>query len=69
MTQLTEIIADIKFIRDLLEDAPDLGIYNRRKFTIDKLEEFFDDCDLINDAVDHAFERLDDLVIKIGDMK
>lgn len=69
MTQLKEIMLEIESIRDQIADAPDLGTYSRRKFTIDRLEKFFDDCDVVNDAVDSVFGRLDDLVIKIGEMK
>jgi len=69
MNELREIREEIESIRDLLDDAPDLGTYKRRKFTIDRLERFFDDCDLVNDAVNHAFGRLDDLTIKIGEVE
>jgi hypothetical protein len=69
MGQLTDIIEEMESIRDLLGNAPEINGFQRRKFTIDRLEKFFDDCDLLNDAVDKAFGRLDDLTIKIGEVE
>lgn len=64
-----ELKEEIDNIRNLLSDAPELNLREKRRITIDRIEVFFDMCDKLNNAVDHAYDRLDDLTISLSEME